>query len=156
MQSNKTVYYSYKYAPIAIGFFFIFFPTLAHLDPENATFNGEPGPPDVWTTIIFILVGILIALISFLFTDKLVIVEMNHQMLSIKKGDKVIEVNWVDIENMKMLPAFFPPLYKLRLKEYEGYFLFNTSRWGAQVMGFTWDWSDMGDLIKKKKKELGI
>ncbi|MBX2901179.1 MAG: hypothetical protein KF775_16105 [Cyclobacteriaceae bacterium] len=88
--------------------------------------------------------------------NKLVIVELNNQNIKIIKGDNVIEVSWLDVETVKMLPTIFPPLYKLRLKNYEDYFLFNTTRWGAQFMVFTWDWSDMGELIKKKKNELGI
>jgi len=50
----------------------------------------------------------------------------------------------------------FSPLFKLRLKNYGDYFLFNTTRPGAQLMVFSCDWSDMGGLIKKKKSELGI
>jgi hypothetical protein len=55
-----------------------------------------------------------------------------------------------------MVPTILPPLYKLRLKNYEDYFLFNTTTSGAQFMIFTWDGSDMGTLIKQKKEELGI
>ncbi len=150
------MYYTFKYLPIFIGLFFIATPVLGHLFPENSTFNGKPGAPDLWTTLIFILAGLLVSLISLFFKDKLVIVEMTHQRLKLKKGDKTIEVNWLDIENVAMVPAVFPPLYKLRLKNYQNYFLFNTTSWGAQFMVFTWDWSDMGNLIKRKKKELGI
>ncbi len=156
MESDKTVFYTFKFLPFVVGLFFIAFPLLMHLNPGNSTFNGEPGPPDVWTTVIVILMGILVALIPFLYMDKLVVVELNNQSIKIAKGKSVIEVRWVDIESIKMLPAVFPPLYKLRLKNYGDYFLFNTTRWGAQFMMFTWDWSAMGQLIKKKKKELGI
>jgi hypothetical protein len=156
MQSDRSVYYTFKYLPIAIGAFFIFLILLSHLDPEHATFNGEPGPPDLWTTIIFILVGLLIMLIPFLYMDRLVIVELTQQKIKIMKEDEVLEFNWLEVEDVSMLPAIFPPLYKLRLKNYGDYFLFNTTRWGAQFMFFAWDWSDMGSLIKKKKGELGI
>ena len=156
MKSDKTVFYTFKYLPFVVGFFFIAIPLIAHFDPDNATFNGEPGAPDFWTTVISVLVGILVGLIPFLYMDKHVIVELNNQNIKIIKGDSVIEANWLDVETVKMLPAIFPPLYKLRLKNYEDYFLFTTTRWGAQFMVFTWDWSDMGQLIKREKKELGI
>lgn len=156
MESDKTVYYTFKYLPFACALFFITIPLIAHLNPENSTFNGEPGPPDFSTSVIFILVGILIGLIPFLYLDKLVVVELNNQNIKIIKGGKVVEVNWLDVETVKMLPAVFPPLYKLRLKNNASYFLFNTKSWGAQFMVFTWDWSDMGALIKEKKEELGI
>lgn len=156
MESDRTVFYTFKYLPFVVGLFFIGLPLIMHLDPENSTFNGEPGPPDFWSTVIFVLIGILVCLIPFLYMDKLVVVELSNQNIKIIKGDSIIEVNWLDVETIKMLPTIFPPLYKLRLKNYGDYFLFNTTRWGAQFMFFTWDWSDMGALIKRKKKELGI
>jgi len=156
MESDKSVYYTFKYLPLVMGVFFGMVPLLAHLNPENSTFNGEPGPPDFWATISFVLIGLLFGLISILLIAKLVMVEMNNQNLKIKKGNKVIEVSWLDVDSVSMVPTVFPPLYKLRLKNYEDYFLFNTRRSGAQLMIFTWDWSDMGGLIKKKKSELGI
>ena len=156
MESDKSVYYTFKYLPLVAGIVMGLCPLLAHLNPENSTFNGEPGPPDFWTTIIFVLIGLLFVLISILVISKLVIVEMNNQNLKIKKGNKVIQVSWLDVDSVSMVPTVFPPLYKLRLKNYEDYFLFNTTRSGAQLMVFTCDWSDMGGLIKKKKGELGI
>lgn len=134
MQSDRTVYYTFKYLPFFIGLFFIAFPIIAYLNPENAAFQGEPGPHDPWTTVIFILAGILVGLIPFLYIDKLVLVELNKQAIRITKGDKVIELNWLDVETVKMLPTVFPPLYKLRLKNYGDYFLFNTSRWGRNFL----------------------
>lgn len=156
MESDRTVFYTFKYLPFVVGLFFIGLPLIMHLDPENSTFNGEPGPPDFWSTVIFVLIGILVCLIPFLYMDKLVVVELSNQNIKIIKGDSIIEVNWLDVETLKMLPTIFPPLYKLSLKNYGDYFLFNTTSWGAQFMFFTWDWSDMGALIKRKKKELGI
>jgi hypothetical protein len=46
MESDRTVFYTFKYPPFLVGLFFIAAPLIAHLDPENSTFNGEPGPPD--------------------------------------------------------------------------------------------------------------
>ena len=156
MESDRTVYYTYKYLPFAVGVFFIALPLIMHIDPENSMFNGEPGPPDLWSTLIMILIGVLACLIPFLYLDKLVTVELNNQGLQIWKGDDVVKINWLEVESVSMLPVMFPPLYKLKLKNFEGYFLFNTSRWGLQFLLFTWDWSEMGALIKKKKRELGI
>ena len=117
---------------------------------------GEPGAPDFWTTGIFILIGILAGLIPFLYMDKLVMIQIDDECVRIIKGNNRMEFKWVDVESVNMVPTIFPPLYKLRLKRHENYFLFNTTRWGAQFMVFTWDWSDMGTLIKRKKQELGI
>lgn len=156
MESDKSVYYTFKYLPFAIGLLFIAGPLLAHIFPENATFNGEPGPPDFWSTAIFVLVGAVLLLIPFLYIWKLVIVQLSNDMIRIKKANEVVELTWLDVDDVRMLPGIFPPLYKLRIKNYEGYFLFNTGRWGAQFLISTWDWSEMGNLIKRKQKELGM
>ena len=120
MQSDRSVYYTFKYLPIAAGAFFIFIIVSSYLYPENSTFNGEPGPPDVWTALIFILVGILLIILPFLYLNRLVIVELTQQKIKIKnkKGGEVLEFNWLEVEDIDMLPAIFPPLYKLRLKNF--------------------------------------
>jgi hypothetical protein len=154
--SDKTVFYTFKYLPFFLALCFIGIPLLGHLDPENSTFNGKPGPPDFWTTVILVLIGIVVGLLPFLYISRLVVVELNDQTIKIIRGNNVVESNWRDVETVKMLPAIFPPLYRLKLKNHDDYFIFNTRRRGAHFMIFIWDWSDMGALIKKKKQELGI
>lgn len=156
VKSDRTIYFSFRYLPFVLGLFFIIIPIIAHLNPENSTFNGEPGPPDSWTTALFVLIGILIGLVPFLYKDKLVVVELDNQNIRILKDEEVIEVSWLDIKTINLLPAIFPPVYKLTLVDSDDYYLFNTTRWGINFLIFTWDWSEMGALIRKKKKELGI
>jgi hypothetical protein len=67
-----------------------------------------------------------------------------------------LPIEWDDVERVQILPGFFPPLYKLHLKNYDSYFLFNTKQTGASALFITWNYSDMGEMIKKKKKELNI
>ncbi len=81
---------------------------------------------------------------------------LSNDAVKIRKGREVIELSWQEIDDIKMLPGVFPPLYKLRVKNHDGYFLFNTGRWGAQFLVFAWDWSGMGNLIRRKQKELGM
>ena len=46
MESDKSVYYTFKYLPLIRGVVIGLGPLLGHLNPEISTFNGEPGPPD--------------------------------------------------------------------------------------------------------------
>lgn len=156
MESEKSIYYIFKYLPGTIGVFLILMMIVLNLVPEFTTFHGEPGPPDIWLSLIFILVGVLLILIPFIYIHRLVIVEINYQKIKIKKDGEILEVNWLDVEEVSMVPSVIPPLYKLRLKKYGDYFLFNTTHQGIQFMTFTWDWSEMGELIKRKKKELDV
>lgn len=157
MESDKSVFYAFKYLPIVAGLFLIAFTLLMHLNPANSTFNGEPGAPDLWSTAIIVLIGILVGLLPLLYTNKLVLMEVGSQTIRITKDDNsVLEFTWMEVDTVNMVPFIFPPLYKLRIKDTDDYYLFNTTRWGAQFLVFTWDWSDMGTLIRKKKEELGI
>lgn len=156
MQSEKSAYYTYKYLPFVCGGFIILVTLLMHIFPESATVNGEPGPPDHFTTVIMVLIGIVLFLIPFLYIDKLVLVEVSNQCISIKKGDARVPIEWMSVASVELVPFLFPPLYKLKLKNYDGYFLFNTKQSGGHALFYVWDWSDMGEMIKKKKKELGI
>jgi hypothetical protein len=156
MCSDKSAYYTYKYAPFVCGGIIILTMLLMHVFPENSTFNDKPGPPDLWSTLILVLIALVFILIPFLYMDKLVRVELSSQHLNIRKDNEVVPIEWAKVEKVEILPFFFPPLYKLKLKNYDGYFLFNTGQSGAYTLFFVWDWSEMGSLIKKKKKELGI
>jgi hypothetical protein len=156
MESDKSVYYSFKFLPFLMGLMIIFSAIHSYLFTGDYVYSEDSGPPDIWTAIIFGLVGLLIILLGILIVDKLVIVEMDNQTIKVKKDDKVIEVKWLDVKSINMIPTVTPPLYKLRLNNYDDYFLFNTSHWGFQFMMFIWDFSDMGELIREKKDALDI
>jgi hypothetical protein len=156
MESDRLVYYGFKVAPFITGLATIYMALNAYLFPDQFVYSEGSGPVDIWTTIIFSLIGVLLLLLGVLVVEKLVTVEMDSQNIKIKKADKVIEVKWLDVESISMIPTVTPPLYKLRLKNYGDYFLFNTSNWGIQLWIFIWDWSDMGALIREKKDDLDI
>jgi hypothetical protein len=156
MESNRTSYFAFKYGILIFGLLSIALPILMHIFPEKSTFNGEAGPPDLESTLICFIAGFAAILISRLIMDKLVIANLKNQTVKLKKGKDTIEVSWLEVESVNMIPFVFPPLYKLRIKGQENYFLFSTSRSGLNILGITFDWSDMGELIKKKKKELAI
>lgn len=154
-EGDSSIYYMFKYGIFVFGGMLVFIPLLLQF-ADNVTVNGVPGRPDIWETIPFALIGILIILFGILFFHKFVIVQMNKEVLRIWKGDHKIEVSWLEVESVTQLPMVNPPLYKLRLKNYGSYFLFNTSRWGVSFVFFNFDWSDMGTLIRKMKSRLSI
>lgn len=156
MHSDKSPFYTYKYLPLGAGSVVILMTVFMHVFPERSTVNGEPGPLGLWNTLLFLLIGTAFILISVFLNEKLVLVELTDQYIYIKKGGKSVPVEWTNVTEVEMLPIFFPPLYKLRIRNFAGYFLFTTKEYGAHAVFFVWDWSDMGSFIKKKKKELGI
>ena len=154
MRSDRLSYYMYKYMPVCMGVLVYFILIFSYLYPERSTINGRPGPPDTIETIVMGFCGILLVLTPKLYSDHLVHVEMNSQRILILKDDARISVYWIDIEEVYMLKFISPTLYKLRVKNRDGYFLFTSSAFGLRFWGS--DLSDMGYLIEKKKNELGI
>lgn len=138
------------------GLLFLTIPTLNLVDPELATFNGEHKRMDPFSFLIFVLVGALGILVFLLFQSKFAMVELGNQSIKIRKGKEILEADWIDVESVVLLHFVFPPLYKLRIKGQDDYFLFATQRSGLSIAGYTKDFSEMGSLIKKKKRELGI
>lgn len=156
MKSDKLAYGSLKYGLLFFGLLFIAIPALNVIDPELATFNGEHKAMDWFTFSIFILVGLLAILVFLIFQDKFAVVEIGNQKIKVNRGSEEIEVSWLEVESVDLLQFIFPPLYKLKIKGHEDYILFATDRSGLSVGGFTKDLSEMGGLVNKKKRELGI
>lgn len=154
-ESDILIYHIFKYLTFLPGFVALFQAYQMYAFPQE--FVAEDGAlPDMVTIIVIALVGVLFILIAVLVFQKIVKVEMDYQIIKIKKDGKEIEVKWSDVESVSMIPTVTPPLYKLRLKNYEDYFLFNTEGKGFRFFGLIWDWSDMGKLIRDKKDRFGI
>lgn len=156
MDSSKEAYYGFKYLPLILGALLISFPVFNYISPENATVNGEAVQLEAWLLLVILLCGCLLILVFLYFKDSYVMVEIGKQAIRIKDGKEELLVNWIDVESVSLLHFFFPPLYKLRIRGYDNFFLFTTGRSGFQIAGFTKDLSEAGDLINKRKKELGI
>lgn len=159
MSSSLRNYYGFKYLPLLLGLMFLFVSSLGLLNPDsiNYTVNGVPEQMDFWEALIFLLIGVLLILVYLYFKDSHVyIVAMNNQSIRLQQGSRELEISWLEVESVALLRATFPPLYKLRIREHDDYYLFNSGGSGFNIAGFTTDLSDMGDLISRKKRELGI
>jgi hypothetical protein len=83
-------------------------------------------------------------------------VELGNQNVKIINGGEEKSVGWFDIDSLKQIQFVSPPLYSLKIKDSDEIIWFNTEARFISISGFTIDTSDMGELIKKKKRELGI
>lgn len=88
--------------------------------------------------------------------DKFAIVKLGGQKITIQNKGQHKQVSWQDVEEVKQIGFIFPPLYKLKIRDLPESYWFNTEPTYLNASGFVTDLSDMGQLIKKKKKELGI
>lgn len=105
--------------------------------------------------VLLILVGISSSIVLFWMTyqDQVVRVKLDSQAVTIFYQEGEESVPWPEVEYINQLLFLDIPVYKLKLKSRLGYYLFAT-RSPYVNFGFgTQDLSDMGALIKQKKKE---
>jgi len=156
MKSNRTYHYLFKYIFLIVGLLIMFVPVISFVFPDSVEINGETGSTDFITTIIMGLLGLLSVLVFFIIKDKFAIVELKNQTIIIKQNGEEKTVNWLDVASVSQIQFIQPPLYKLRTKNSEETVWFNTEPKYVSLNGFTSDLSEMGELITKKKRELGL
>ncbi|MCH6233648.1 hypothetical protein MMU05_06795 [Aquiflexum sp. AIY15W] len=108
------------------------------------------------TTLVFGKMGIVCFTIFIAIKDKFVIVKLGGQNVTIKNGENERNINWMEVESLSLIQFVYPPLYKLKVKGDNIVYWFNTENEFIKASGFVKNLSDMGDLIQKKKRELGI
>jgi hypothetical protein len=131
-------------------------PVISFVFPDSVEINGETGSTDSFTTIIMGLIGLILVLVFFVIKDKFAIVELRNQTITIKQNGEERTLNWLDVDSVLQIQFIQPPLYKLKTKDSEETIWFNTEPKFVSVNGFTSGLSEMGDLITKKKRELGL
>ena len=156
MKSNKKYHFVFKFVFLFVGLLTWTIPIFSWIAPKYAKINGEIGSVDFVTTVIIGLVGLVFILLFFTIKDKFAIVELGNQNIKITNGNEEKSVEWLDIESLKQIQFVFPPLYSLKIKDSDETIWFNTEVRYISINGFTIDTSDMGELINKKKRELGI
>lgn len=156
MESNRLYHYLFKYVFLIAGLSIMIIPVISFVFPDNVEINGETGSTDSITTFIMGLIGLLLVLVFFVIKDKFAIVELRNQTITIKQNGEERTLNWLEVDSVSQIQFIQPPLYKLKTKESEETIWFNTEPKFVSINGFTSDLSEMGDLIAKKKRELGL
>lgn len=156
MQSNKTYPSVFKYRLLGIGILFLVISLILWFSSQLIVLNGEPIKRDFSITLVFGSIGIFLIILFFLIKDKFVLASMGNQTIVIKNGELKETVNWLDVESLSLVQFVYPPFYRIKIKGIGKTFWFNTDNHFVNAGGLTTDLSEMGDLIQKKKRELGI
>jgi hypothetical protein len=156
MKSNKKYHFAFKFAFLIFGLLTWTIPIFSWIAPNHTEINGENGSIDFVTTVILCLIGLIFILLFFAVKDKFAIVEIGNQDVKIIIGYEVKSVGWFDIDSLKQIQFVFPPLYSLKIKDSDETIWFTTEARFISINGFIIDNSEMGELITKKKRELGI
>jgi hypothetical protein len=110
---------------------------------------------DDWNTDEIFARGVigLIHLTAFLYLrNKFVVVELGGQKVKIIKDKETIETTWQNVESVERVVFSSPPIYTIRLKDIDGYFIF----WNSAINLLWFDDSELGELISQKKRKLDI
>ncbi|WP_192347369.1 hypothetical protein [Algoriphagus sp. Y33] len=154
MESNKTYHLLFKYGLLGIGLLVIFVPLLSFVFPSAVELNGEAGVMSPITTSVFGIIGVILIVLFFSIKEKFAVVEVGNQTITIKQNGEEKIFEWLAIDSISQFHFIFPPLYSLKIKDKTVWF--NTEPKYTSVGGYTTDHSEMGNLIRKKKRELGI
>jgi hypothetical protein len=156
MESNNLYHHILKYLFLGLGIIMLITTILSWFFPDLFWVNGSKMEQSIVATLVFGMIGIVCFLIFIAVRDKFVTVKLGGQTLTIKNGDGEKKVNWMEVESLSLMQFFYPPLYKLKVKGDNKVYWFNTENKFIMASGFIKDLSEMGDLIQKKKRELGI
>lgn len=156
MESNKTYHYLFKYSLLGFSVLLTVGAVVSWIAPESMTVNGESATQDLGTTLIFGLIALITFLVFLLIRENFAIVKLGNQTIEIKRKGQDKTISWSEVEEVNLIQFVYPPLYRLRTKDSEETVWFNTESNYISINGFITDISDMGGLIKRKKRELGI
>ena len=157
MQSNQNQTLFLKYGLIAIGSLFTFILTANYLTGKGfVTAEGDSYEMTFYDLASSLIFPILIVMLGVYLKDRVVALELGAQQITIDDGSSEEKIKWSEVDKIRLLWFVQPPLYILRIKEREGYYLFATGWFSVNLGGFVWDPSEMGDYIKLKRKEYGF
>jgi len=157
MESDRAHHFLFKYGLLIFGVLFLITSLVSAISPgQHFEFNGERLDDDLVTSTIFGLIGLILILLFVVVKDKFVRVALGNQAVKIYQHGQERFVNWLEVESVKQIQFVTPPLYTMKIKDTDDTVWFNTKSSFWSFNGYTTDMSDMGALIKKKKRELGL
>jgi len=156
MESDIGYTFFFKYVFLLISIISGITGILSYFFPETVTINGEQANIDLTSYAIIGFIVVLGIILHLLTSYQFIRVRLDGQNINLISQENKEPVSWLNVESINKIPVVFPPLYKLKIKDDTGFYLFTTKPNYLQFNIGTMDISEMGDFIKKKKRELGI
>lgn len=106
-------------------------------------------------SMFFVTLGLIFFYLFLIVNDKVKRVAIGKNKIVIIEGDRNLRFNWPDVKSLKIIPFF--NVYKLKLRGKKNPVYFFPAKNIDPAFGLlVKDTSRMGDIVDKKKKELGI
>ena len=148
VEANPVKYYIAKY-------FFLGFGALQWLVSAVVFFRYPVNARTFFVALIFLTIGSIFFLLFLIATERMRRVAVGKNKIIVIEGDRNIRFGWPEVKSLRIVP--FLNLYKLKLKGKKGFIYFFPSQHIDPAFGLlTRDTSKMGEIVYKRKKELGI
>lgn len=136
-------------------FFFLVFALIQWLVAAILLIQFSFSNKNFFISLVFITLGLVFFYIFLIVNDKVKRVAIGKNKIVIIEGDRNLRFSWPDVKSLKIIPFF--NLYKLKLRGKKKSIYFFPAKNIDPAFGLmARDTSRMGNIVEKKKKELGI
>jgi hypothetical protein len=136
-------------------FFFLAFALIQWLVAATIIVRFDFTNKNFFVSLIFIVLGIFFFSVFMMVHSKVKRVAVGKNKIVVIDGDRNIRFDWPEVKSLRLIPIFH--LYKLRVKGKRNPIYFFPSRNVDTAFGLlAKDTSRMGEIVEKRKKELGI
>jgi hypothetical protein len=136
-------------------FFFLAFALIQWLVAATILLRFDFSSKNFFVSLIFIVLGIVFFSVFLMVHSKVKRVAVGKNKIVVIDGDRNIRFDWPEVKSLRLIPIFH--LYKLRVKGKRNPIYFFPSRNVDTAFGLlAKDTSRMGEIVEKRKKELGI
>lgn len=151
IKGNHRSFLSYKYIFLLFSVLFIAVLVGSYSCPECLSENSNIDFSKPVSKLVILIIACLFLVLYFFFEKKLVLINAYTNYLGLKKSlnGNELEIQWKDIESVKLVQFVVPPLCILRLKKGDWY-LFSTGYSFVNVNGITHDHSDIRRFIQER------
>ena len=148
VEANPVKFYFAKY-------FFLAFSFLQWLAAGTIFFRQPFSAKTFFFALIFVTMGLLAFSAFLILTEKMKRVAVGKNKIVVIEGDRNVRFAWPEVKSITIVPFF--NLYRLKLKGKKGCIYFFPSQNIDPAFGLlSKDTSKMGDIVQKRKKELGL
>jgi len=147
-QASPVKFYVAKY-------FFLGFGLLQWTVAAILSWRFDSTPKNASASFIFICLGSILLVIFFYLTGSMRRVAIGKNRIVVIEGRENVRIEWPEVKSIKLVPIF--NLYRLKLKARRNPIYFFPSKNIEPAYDLlAQDTSKMGEIVTKRKKELGI
>jgi hypothetical protein len=148
VEASPVKYYTAKY-------FFLGLSVLQWIATAIVLLTRPFNAKTFFVALIFVTIGTICYLLFLVVTEKVRRVAVGKNKIVVIEGDRNVRFGWPEVKSLKLVPVF--NLYKLKLKGKKGFIYFFPSQNIDPAFGLLpKDTSKMGDILAKRRKELGL